>query len=122
MTLEADTFLIFSLKEATEADPEVDFVINDIKYVAEAISTAGEDDLSEKEERLKAKFPRNMTMTTYRPLFRYIERAVQIRKHEAEMVAKGMPIDNTPQDRTYKALNWEGWDLKNNVARQIGNC
>ena len=122
MTLEADTFLIFSLKEATEADPEVDFVINDIKYVAEAISTAGEDDLSEKEERLKAKFPRNMTMTTYRPLFRYIERAVQIRKHESEMVANGMPIDNTPQDRTYKALNWEGWDLKNDVARQIGNC
>lgn len=122
MALEADTFLIFSLKEATEADLEVDFVINDIQYVAEAISTAGKDDLSDKEERLKAKFPNNMTMTTYRPLFSYIERAVQIRKLEAEMVAKGMPIDNVPQDRTYKALSWEGWDLKHDVARQIGNC
>lgn len=122
MSLESDEFLIFSLKVATEADPEVDFVINDIKYVAEAISTAGMDDLGEIENRLEAKFPNNMNLVTSRSLFSYLETAIGIRKLEAEMAAKGMPIDNTPYDRTYKALNWEGWDLKHDVARQVGNC
>ena len=120
MTLEPDAFLIFSLKQATKADPEVDFVINDIKYVGVAISTAGIEDLTDKEEQLKTKFPSNMILVTPRSVFSYLELIIEIRGLEAELIEGGALVSGVPRnDRHDQALNWDG---KHDVARQIGNC
>lgn len=114
-----NAYLIFVCRKASENDAEVDFLINDEKFVIHAASKANLFNLNEKQSELETKFPKSKIIITHRPLFSLIETLDQLEQLESAIVSDGGLIDSKPTGRIVDAFNW---DQKHDVTKQSGHC
>lgn len=114
-----NAYLIFVCRKASENDAEVDFLINDEKFVIHAASKANLLNLNEKQSELETKFPKSKIIITHRPLFNLIETLDQLEQLESAIVSDGGLIDSKPTGRIVDAFNW---DHKHDITKQSGHC
>ena len=114
-----DIYLVFACRNANQNDTEVDFIINDEKFVIHAASKANLYNLEEKQIALEAKFPKHKILITHRPLFNLVETLAKLEQFEAAMISDGDLISDKPKGRIVDAFNWED---KQDVVRQAGHC
>ena len=114
-----DIYLVFACRKANQSDTEVDFIIDDEKFVICAVSKANLYNLEEKQMAIEARFPKHKVLITHRPLFNLIETLAKLEQLESAMISDGDLIGNKPTGRIVDALNWEN---KQDTARQVGRC
>lgn len=119
MSNHENVYVIFALREANDQDDETDFIIDDIFYVIEGASKSNGLTLSEKEQKLKQRFPKHKILTTYQSLFELIKVRDELKQLEAEFIADGVVLHSEDTGRIADAFNW---DKKIDVIRQQGRC
>ena len=108
MNMNDSVYLVISCRETNDSDQECDFVVDGKYLLIEAIEQVNIYELDNAEERLKAKYPTNLLITTHLFVLSSIQIAIRKRELEAELLANNMtvPIEDSG-NRIVNVFNWE---------------
>lgn len=113
-------FLIISCREATDADVETDFIINDQHYLVQAIERVDLQGMDDAESKLKSKFPKNLILSTHIPLLNMFDIYTRKMDLESQIAADGGLVHvKKSTGRIAEAFEWES---KYNPVYQSGLC